>query len=743
MQDQGKTDEQLMAELEALRQRVARIEAAESPRLEAGGRAGYLDDLLRWTETVNELISREMELEEERRRIDKALEKAHARLERQVEKRIAPRVPTQEEERVEADERQPLQQPSREQMDLWQTAFASALDLLALKNKDLVYEAANLSFCRFLGLEQEKVVGRTDFDLFSQSEAETRRQEDAQVMSSGKSLIQDEQVAGAAGKSWLQVSRTPLLDGTGQCVGLFWSGRDITAQREAEEALRLSEARFRAVVEDQVELICRFLPDGTLTFVNDVFCRYFGRRRKELIGQPFASVIFDQDREEMKERVLSLAPEKPATALDVRAVVPNGDMRCLRGTIRARFDSQGRVLGLQCVARDVTEQARLEERLRRGQKMQAVGQLASGCAHHFNNLLTVINGYAQFLIGALGPDSPLVRDAEAILKAGERAASLTSQLLAFGCPAEVQTRALDLNDVLRDVGEMLHSLLGEDVVLKIKLAEDLGMVKVNPGQMEVVVLNLATNAREAMPSGGVLSLETANVELDGAYAARHPGVEPGDYVMMTVSDSGCGMTPEVRERIFEPFFTTKDPVTRAGMGLATVYGIIEQSGGHIQVFSEPDLGTTFKIYLPRVDDSRQLALPAMSSSELPRGTERILVLEDQDQVREFAAEMLERLGYDVLAASNGNDALALCLTMPTSIDLLLADVVMPNMSGPEFVERLHQLHQGFEVIYMSGYPVATIANHGPVGPEDVVIQKPFTLEELAYEVRRALNKRPA
>lgn len=378
----------------------------------------------------------------------------------------------------------------------------------------------------------------------------------------------------------------------------------------------------------------------------------------------------------------------------------------------------------------------------------------------FNNLLTVINGYAQFLIGALGPDSPLVRDAEAIWKAGERAASLTSQLLAFGCPTEVQTRALDLNDVLRDVGEMLHSLLGEDVVLKIKLAEDLGMVKVNPGQMEVVVLNLVTNAREAMPSGGVLSLETANVELDRAYAARHPGVEPGHYVMITVSDSGCGMTPEVRERIFEPFFTTKDPVTRAGMGLATVYGIIEQSGGHIQVFSEPDLGTTFKIYLPRVDDTRQLADPAMfsselprateqlanptmSSSELPRGTERILVLEDQDQVREFASEMLERLGYDVLAASNGNDALALCLTMPTSIDLLLADVVMPSMSGPEFVERLRQLHRGFEVIYMSGYPIATIANHGPVGPEDVVIQKPFTLEELAYEVRRALNKRPA
>ena len=736
MQDQGKTNEQLMSELEALRQRVARIEAAESARREGGDRTRYLDILLKSIETVNKLISREMEQED-------GLAKPRAPLEKQVEKRAAPLGPTQEDERVEADERQFAQQASREQMDLWQAALAAAPDLLVLKNKDLVYQAVNPSFCRFLGLKQEEVVDKTDFDLFSRSEAETWRQQDAQVMSTGTSLIQDEQVAGASGKRWFQVSRTPVIDGTGQCVGLLWSGRDITAQREAEDALRLSEARYRAVVEDQTELICRFLPDGTLTFVNDVFCRYFGRQRRELIGQPFAPVIFDEDREELKKRVLSLAPEKPATDLEVRAVAPNGSVRWLRGTIRARFDGQERVLGLQCVARDVTEQARLEERLRRGQKMQAVGQLASGCAHHFNNLLTVINGYAQFLIGALGPDSPLVRDAEAILKAGERAASLTSQLLAFGCPAEVQTRLLDLNDVLRDVGEMLHSLLGEDVVLKMRLAEDLEMVKANPGQMEVVVLNLATNAREAMPSGGVLSLETANVELDGAYAARHPGVEPGHYVMMTLSDSGGGMTPEVRERIFEPFFTTKDAVTRAGMGLATVYGIIQQSGGHIQVSSEPGLGTTFEIYLPRVDDTRQIALPTISSSELPRGTETILVLEDQDQVREFASDMLERLGYNVLAASNGNDALALCLTMSTSIDLLLADVVMPNMSGPEFVERLRQLHQGFEVIYMSGYPTATIANYGPVGPEDVLIQKPFTLEELAYEVRRALNKRPA
>jgi len=257
----------------------------------------------------------------------------------------------------------------------------------------------------------------------------------------------------------------------------------------------------------------------------------------------------------------------------------------------------------------------------------------------------------------------------------------------------------------------------------------------------VVVLNLVTNAREAMPSGGVLSLGTSNVELDGTYVAKHPGVEPGRYVALTVTDSGCGMTPEVRERIFEPFFTTKEPGTSVGMSLATVYSIVEQSGGHIEVHSEPDLGTTFRIYLPRMDDARQLALPAISERELPHGTETILVLEDQDQVREFATDMLEHLGYNVVAASNGNDALALCLTMPTSIDLLLADVVMPNMSGPEFVERLRQFHPGFEVIYMSGYPANAIANYGVVGPEDVLIQKPFTTEKLAYEVRRALDRR--
>jgi len=316
-------------------------------------------------------------------------------------------------------------------------------------------------------------------------------------------------------------------------------------------------------------------------------------------------------------------------------------------------------------------------------------------------------------------------------------------LLAFGCPTEVQTRTLDLNEVVRDVGEILHSLLGEDVVLKIRLAEDLGTVRVNPGQMEVVVLNLATNARDAMPSGGVLVLETTNVELDGGYVAKHPGVQPGSYVALVVSDSGCGMTPEVQERIFEPFFTTKEPGTSTGMGLATVYGIVEQAGGHIQVYSEPGLGTTFKIYLPRLDGTRQLALPEISQEELPRGSETILVLEDQDQVREFATDMLSHLGYNVMSASNGNDALALCLTSAKPINLLLTDVVMPNMSGPEFVERLRQLRQDFEVIYMSGYAGDTISNYGNLGPEDCLIQKPFTVDELAREVRRALNRRPA
>jgi len=743
MRDQSKSREQLQDELAALRERVGRFEAIESARREAGDRARLLDALVRSFQTVTELVAGEMALADGHGQVQATL--GGERLRQEAPARAMDRRP----DRVQEPSPTLVRPPEMaglalgEELDSWRRLFAASPDLLALKGTDLVYQAANPSYCRLLGRLEGEIVGRTDLDLLLPDEAAVVRQRDAQVISSGRPSVQDEQLTGAQGPRWLRVSRSPVHDQAGQCVGLCISARDVTEQRETEEALRFSEERYRAVMEDQTELICRFLPDGTLTFVNEVFCDYFDKARKELIGQSFMPVMPAVDREAVQNLVLSLTTDDPTTVVETRVVMPGGHVRWLRGTVRARFDQQGQLLSFQCVARDITDRQQMEQQLRRGQKMQAIGQLASGCAHHFNNLLTVINGYAQFMINALEADSPLRRDAEAILKAGERAASLTSQLLAFGCPVEVQTRLVDLNEVVKDVGEILHSLLGEDIVLKIRLAEDLGMVRVNPGQMEVVVLNLVTNARDAMPSGGVLALETTNVELDEAYVAKNPGVKPGNYVTLVVTDSGCGMTPEVRDRIFEPFFTTKEPGTSTGMGLATVYGIVEQADGHIQVFTEPGLGTTFKIHLPRVDSTRQLALPEISEEELPRGSETILVLEDQDQVREFTTNMLKHLGYKVLSASNGNDALALCLTTAKSIDLLLTDVVMPNMSGPEFVARLRQLRQGFEVIYMSGYTGDTVANYGDLGPEDRLLQKPFTIDQLAHEVRRALNRRPA
>jgi len=709
MEDRAKTKEQLLEELTALRQRVSRLEGTEPAWRQAEENAQRLDALLRSLQTVNELISSALSAREK-------LERIKERIAESTEPALA------------------------QQQDLWRIAFASSPDLLALKNAALTYVAANPSFCQFLGRKEKEIVGKADFDLFSPSEAETCRRNDAQAMANGEPLIHLEQITGATGPSRLLVSRSSVLDEAGECVGVLFSGRPANGQEETGATVLVSEAPYRAVVEDQTELIWRFLPDGALTFANDVFCRFWDKKREELVGRPFVPVMPDADREKTQEMFSSLEPERPTGSFEHRVIVPGGHVRWLRGTVRARFGEDGRVLGFQCVARDVTEEKQLEAQIRQAQKMRAVGQLASGCAHHFNNLLTVINGYAQVLVNALA-DAPLRREAESILKAGERAASLTSQLLAFGCPTELQATVLDLNEVVKDVGDLLHGLLGEDIVLKINLAEGLGRVRANSGQMEVVVLNLVTNARDAMPSGGVLTLETRNIKLDTAYVVKHPEFEPGRYVMLMVSDSGHGMTPEVRERIFEPFFTTKEPGTSTGMGLATVYGIVEQNGGHIEVYSEPNLGTTFKIYMPRVDEIQQLELPAISGSDLPRGTETILVLEDQEQVREFAADMLKHLGYNVLAASNGNDALALCLTLPDSIDLLLTDVVMPNMSGPEFVERLRQLRPGFVVMYMSGYAGSIIANRGAVSPGYALIQKPFTIDSLAREVRRALNRR--
>ena len=386
------------------------------------------------------------------------------------------------------------------------------------------------------------------------------------------------------------------------------------------------------------------------------------------------------------------------------------------------------------------EMAALQEQLRQSQKMEAIGQLAGGVAHDFNNLLTVIKGYSQLSLMQLNEGNPLRGKLEEIQKAADRAASLTRQLLAFSRRQVMEMRVLDLNILIKDLEKMLRRIIGEDVELITFLADDLGRVKTDPGQIEQVVMNLSINARDAMPDGGKLTIETANVDLDEEYARNHVAVTPGRYVMLAVSDTGVGMTPEIKEKVFEPFFTTKKKGEGTGLGLSTVYGIVKQSGGNIWVYSELGKGTTFKIYLPRVDEPPEEMVEKVMKEDFPRGSETILIVEDNEEVRKLAMRVLEKQGYNVLEASNGNDALLLPNERKESVHLILVDVVMPGISGRQFVEQFKEVCRDCKVLYMSGYTENGIVHHGVLEKGMNYIQKPFTVDGLARKVREVLNK---
>ena len=386
------------------------------------------------------------------------------------------------------------------------------------------------------------------------------------------------------------------------------------------------------------------------------------------------------------------------------------------------------------------EKAVLQEQLRQSQKVEAIGCLAGGIAHDFNNLLTVIKGYSQLSSIELKEGDPLRGNIDEIQNATDRAASLTRQLLAFSRRQVMEMKVLDLNTLLRDLEKMLRRVIGEDIELVIQLAEDLGRVRADVGQIEQVIMNLAVNAKDAMPSGGKLTIETANVELDESYARSHVDVKPGHYVMFSVSDTGVGMTPEVRERIFEPFFTTKEKGKGTGLGLSTTYGIVKQSEGHIWVYSVQGKGTTFKIYLPRVNEPLEDIRKEVLKEELPRGNETILIVEDEEEVRKLAGKILERQGYRILETFNGDDALLACERRKSPIHLMLADIVMPGMSGSELAKLLKPLYPEIKILYMSGYTDNAIVRHGVLEKGVNYIQKPFTMEGLARKVREVLDK---
>jgi len=485
--------------------------------------------------------------------------------------------------------------------------------------------------------------------------------------------------------------------------------REVDGKRfELEQTDRLQAAceRLRGAPADIV-LLDLALPDsqGLATFE---------RLHREVPGQPVV-VISGLDDEEMA----------------LAAVRAGAQDYLVKGQIEGPL--------LARVIRHAIGRHGLEEQLRKSQRMEAVGQLVAGVAHDFNNLLTVILGTADLLLRGTGPTDSRRAGLGEIKSAAERAAILIRRLLAFSRQQVLEPRVLDSNSLIGELERLLRRLIGEDVELRTRLAPDLGRVRADPGQLEQVILNLAVNSRDAMPEGGILTLETANVDLDEAYAQSHASVRPGPYVMLAVSDTGTGMDAATRARIFEPFFTTKGRDQGTGLGLATVHGIVSQSGGHIWLYSEPGQGTTFKIYLPRVDEPPEPAAAGGRPVRELTGSETVLVVEDEEAVRALSRLALEARGYRVLAAASAAEALEIVERHPGPIPLAITDVIMPGISGGELAERLTALRPEMRVIFVSGYTGDTIAHHGVLEPGVHFLQKPFTLDGLARKVREVLD----
>ncbi len=430
----------------------------------------------------------------------------------------------------------------------------------------------------------------------------------------------------------------------------------------------------------------------------------------------------------------------------------NRALRALQGELEERVQARTADLSRtnEALQNEIRERKKAEEALRRSedqlrqsQKMEAIGRLAGGIAHDFNNLLSVVLGTGELVLGDLAATDPMRGDVEQIVTAGRRAAELTRQLLAFSRQQVLETRVLDLNDILHDLNKMLQRLLGEDIELRMSLSPDLAKLRADRSQIEQILMNLVVNARDALATGGTLTIETANVELDEAYAREHLGVRPGPYVMLAVSDSGAGMDSATQARIFEPFFTTKERGKGTGLGLSTVFGIVQQSGGSIWLYSEPGAGTTFKIYLPRADETGGLASSEPTAAPPRAATETVLLVEDDPQVRHVACLILRRAGYLLLEASTPREALQIVQRYPGRIDLLLTDVVMPVMNGQKLSEQVIALRPGIKVLFMSGYTDDVILHRGVLEPGFALVEKPLTPVALNRKVRQVLDGAPA
>jgi PAS domain S-box-containing protein len=539
---------------------------------------------------------------------------------------------------------------------------------------------------------------------------------------------------------WVLAAGGYVRNEHGAPQGIEGTVLDITPRRAAEEALRRSEEGYRLLFESNPQPMWVY-EEGTLRIlaVNASAVRQYGYPRDEFLSMTLRDIRPEADVPALED---ALARRDPVLGPPVVVRHRRKDGVVLDVEVFSHAITLDGRAGRLVVATNVTERRRLEDQLRQAQKMEALGRLAGGVSHDFNNLLGVISGYSELALRSVDPGSAIARRLEEIRRAAGRAAELTTQLLAFSRRQVLEPQVVHLNAVVSEAEKMLRRLIGEHIQLVTLLSDDLGHVKADPGQVTQIILNLAVNARDAMPGGGRLMVETANVDLDERYAAAHPDATAGRHVLLSVTDTGSGMDAETRSRAFEPFFTTKPVGEGTGLGLATVYGIVRQSGGHLTLYSEPGRGSTFRVYLPRVDESPAPAA-APPTAAVPGGGETVLLVEDDAALREMTREVLADAGYRVILASAGDEAFEQAAREPGPIHLVLTDVVMPRMTGPELGRRLAGPRPGIRMLYMSGYTEGAIMDLGALEPDAAFVSKPFTPDRLLARVRDVLDAKPS
>jgi two-component system, cell cycle sensor histidine kinase and response regulator CckA len=625
--------------------------------------------------------------------------------------------------------------------DRFARAAEASGEIIFMTDRDGTFTYVNPEFTRVYGYEAGEIVGiRTPAILRSGQHSTEHYEAFWAALLDGQGFRSEFINRRRNGESVLvEASVSPVFDDGGVITGFLAIQRDITSRRQTEEALHRSEALFRRIFDQLPVGAALVSPDGRVQRANTAYCGMMGRSEADLQNLTFLDLTHPEDRKMSAEAAQALrAGAVDGIDLEKRYVRPDGTFVWGAVSVRQIKDAAGQMLWTMPVVVDVTERRRLEQQLRQSQKMEAVGQLAGGVAHDFNNLLTTILGYAELALAGAGDNEEIAADLRQIEQAGQRAANLTRQLLAFSRKQVLELEVVDVDHAIERLQGLVRPLIGEDIDLRLQRSPAPALVRADATQLEQVALNLIVNARDAMPHGGTILIRTAVVSLRHKDAPDHPDVADGDYVQLIIEDTGCGMDEEVRRRLFEPFFTTKPPGKGSGLGLAVVYGIVKQMEGFIWVYSEPGRGTTVKVYFPLAGGATRSAASASLPAEPQSGSERLLLVEDDAAVRAFAADVLRRHGYDVIEAGNGAEALER-LEAQGAPDLIVTDMVMPSMSGWELAERAARQYPDVRILFTSGY-----MGHRPLpaGPETDLLEKPFTVSSLLGRVRRALDAGP-